>query len=183
MSIGAGIFLITAGAILAFGIRDRSGAVDLNVVGVVVMLAGAAGIWLSYYITNKRQRVRTEALDPVVEEEYRSVQDTAAEHSTLGPSAASTAPRSTAGVDGDLRPAAPDPEPRPVAATPERPAVVDQSADTATERHVDLDPAASGLHTPTPDRTPPAAAPTPPMPPEPRHTWSSRLRNRFKTRH
>jgi hypothetical protein len=48
MSIGAGIFLITAGAILAFGIRDHSGTVDLNVVGVVIMLGGGAGIWLSF---------------------------------------------------------------------------------------------------------------------------------------
>jgi hypothetical protein len=30
--------------------------------------------------------------------------------------------------------------------------------DTATERHVDLDPAASGLHTPVPDRTVPVTS-------------------------
>ncbi|MFI5695868.1 DUF6458 family protein [Kribbella sp. NPDC051586] len=75
MSIGAGIFLIVVGAILAFGIKDRSGAVDLSVVGVIIMLAGAAGIWLSYNITRKRQQaVETQAVDPAVEEEYRTIQ-------------------------------------------------------------------------------------------------------------
>ncbi|MGC4944094.1 DUF6458 family protein [Kribbella sp. DT2] len=79
MSIGVGIFLIAIGAILAFGIRDNdAGAVDLTVVGVVIMLAGAAGIWLSYKITNDRRRVPTDAIDPAVEEQYRTVE--ASEH-------------------------------------------------------------------------------------------------------
>ncbi|MEV0788599.1 DUF6458 family protein [Kribbella sp. NPDC050459] len=74
MSIGFGIFLMAAGAIIAFGLRDRSDAVDLPALGVILMLAGAAGIWLSYVITNKRRRVATQALDESVEEEYRTVQ-------------------------------------------------------------------------------------------------------------
>ncbi len=75
MSIGVGIFLIAVGAILAFGIRDNdAGAVNLTVVGVVIMLAGAAGIWLSYKITNDRRRVPTDAIDPAVEEQYRTVE-------------------------------------------------------------------------------------------------------------
>jgi hypothetical protein len=138
MSIGAGIFLIAAGAILAFGIRDDSGTVDLNVVGVIIMLAGAAGIWLSYYITNQRRRVQTQALDPAVEEEYRSVEE-------------NTAPESG--------PAVTEPLPK---------------AETTTERHVQLDPAASGLHTPTPDRSVPAT-------PEPRNeTMRRRIVHRFR---
>jgi hypothetical protein len=77
MSIGVGIFLIAVGAILAFGIRDNdAGAVNLTVVGVVIMLAGAAGIWLSYKITNDRRRVPTDAIDPAVEEQYRTVEAT-----------------------------------------------------------------------------------------------------------
>ena len=76
MTIGAGIFLITLGAILAFAVRDDSGRLDLNVVGVIVMLAGAAGIWLSYHLTNRRRRVRTDAIDPAAEEEYRTIQET-----------------------------------------------------------------------------------------------------------
>jgi len=74
MSIGFGIFLMAAGAIIAFGLRDRSDAVDLPALGVILMLAGAAGVWLSYGITNKRRRVATQALDESVEEEYRTVQ-------------------------------------------------------------------------------------------------------------
>jgi len=73
MSIGFGIFLMAAGAIIAFGLRDRSDAVDLPALGVILMLAGAAGVWLSYVITNKRRRVATQALDESVEEEYRTV--------------------------------------------------------------------------------------------------------------
>ena len=139
MSIGAGIFLIAAGAILAFGIRDDSGTVDLNVVGVIVMLAGAAGIWLSYYITNQRRRVQTQALDPAVEEEYRSVEESSAAHR----------------------------EPQAGAET------------TPTERRIELDPAASGLHTPAPDRTPPVT----PEPPDPRGgTSCRRILHRFRDR-
>src|SRR5918998_1603225 len=75
MSIGVGIFLIAVGAILAFGIRDDDGGtVNLTVVGVVIMLAGAAGIWLSYKITNDRRRVPTDAIDPAVEEQYRTIE-------------------------------------------------------------------------------------------------------------
>ncbi|WP_202866205.1 DUF6458 family protein [Kribbella turkmenica] len=138
MSIGAGIFLIAAGAILAFGIRDDSGTVDLNVIGVIVMLAGAAGIWLSYYITNQRRRVQTQALDPAVEEEYRSVEESSAAHREA-----------------------------------------QAGAETPTERRIELDPAASGLHTPAPDR----ARPVNPEPAEPRGATSRRrILHRFRDR-
>jgi hypothetical protein len=81
MSIGIGIFLVTAGAILAFGVRDRSGALDLSAVGVIIMLAGACGIWLSYRITNKRRRVESHLIDPAVEEKYRALhEDTPSEY-------------------------------------------------------------------------------------------------------
>lgn len=75
MSIGVGIFLLALGAILAFGVRDSFEALDLTVVGFVLMCAGALGIILSFYITNRRRNVRNEALDPAVEEEYRVVEE------------------------------------------------------------------------------------------------------------
>ncbi|WP_433158403.1 DUF6458 family protein [Kribbella sp. CA-247076] len=139
MSIGAGIFLIAAGAILAFGIRDDRGTLDLNVVGVIVMLAGAAGIWLSYYITNQRRRVRTQSLDPAVEEEYRSV-----EESTAAPA-----------------------EPQ-----------ADRVTETSTERRIELDPSASGLQTPAPDRT----VPSTPEPPVRQGNTRRRVLHRFRDR-
>ncbi|HZX05984.1 DUF6458 family protein [Kribbella sp.] len=75
MSIGVGIFLMAVGAILAFAVRDSAGAVNLQVVGYILMLAGLAGILLSFYITNRRRRVETNAIDPAVEEEYRVVEE------------------------------------------------------------------------------------------------------------
>jgi len=75
MSIGVGIFLLALGAILAFAVRDSWSAVDLTVVGFVLMAAGALGIALSFYITNRRRRVQNDVLDPAVEEEYRVVEE------------------------------------------------------------------------------------------------------------
>ncbi|GAA1592038.1 MULTISPECIES: DUF6458 family protein [Kribbella] len=75
MSIGVGIFLMVVGAVLAFAVRDSWDAVNLQVVGYILMLAGLAGILLSFYITNRRRRVETNAIDPAVEEEYRVVEE------------------------------------------------------------------------------------------------------------
>jgi uncharacterized membrane protein len=75
MSIGVGIFLMVVGAVLAFAIRDSWDAVNLQVVGYILLLAGLAGIVLSFYITNRRRRVETNAIDPAVEEEYRVVEE------------------------------------------------------------------------------------------------------------
>jgi hypothetical protein len=74
MSIGVGIFLMVVGAIFAFAVRDSWDAVNLQVVGYILLLAGAAGIALSFYITNRRRRVETDAIDPAIEEEYRVVE-------------------------------------------------------------------------------------------------------------
>jgi hypothetical protein len=75
MSIGVGIFLMVVGAVLAFAVRDSWDAVNLQVVGFILLLAGLAGIMLSFYITNRRRRVETTAIDPAVEEEYRVVEE------------------------------------------------------------------------------------------------------------
>ncbi|RZU20298.1 hypothetical protein EV645_2529 [Kribbella rubisoli] len=75
MSIGVGIFLMVVGAVLAFAVRDTWDAVNLQVVGYILLLAGLAGILLSFYITNRRRRVATDAIDPAVEEEYRVVEE------------------------------------------------------------------------------------------------------------
>lgn len=82
MSIGGSIFLIVVGAILAFAVRaDMVGWLDVNIVGWVLMLAGAATLALTLTIWSKKRRARTvtqqrtyEAGEPTVvteEEVYR----------------------------------------------------------------------------------------------------------------
>lgn len=44
MTIGASIFLIAAGAILKFAVTETVSGVDLQVVGVILMVAGAIGL-------------------------------------------------------------------------------------------------------------------------------------------
>jgi hypothetical protein len=57
MGIGAGIFLIAVGAILTFALKNNDiGGIDLPVVGVILMLAGLAGIILDLVIFAPRRR-------------------------------------------------------------------------------------------------------------------------------
>jgi Domain of unknown function (DUF6458) len=57
MGIGGSIFLIAVGAIVAFGVRDRTvGPLDLTVIGWVLMLAGLAGMVITLWIWNSRKR-------------------------------------------------------------------------------------------------------------------------------
>jgi hypothetical protein len=70
MRINAGIFLIAAGAIIAFAIRDTSSRVNLTVLGLVIMFGGAAGLWLSYRVTNRRDVDEITLIKPTVEEQY-----------------------------------------------------------------------------------------------------------------
>lgn len=67
MGIGGSIFLIVVGAILAFAVNVSLGWLDLNIVGIVMMLAGFAGLILTLWFWNSRRRtVVTQA--PVVED-------------------------------------------------------------------------------------------------------------------
>ncbi|MGQ0847214.1 MAG: DUF6458 family protein [Sporichthyaceae bacterium] len=47
MGIGVGIFLVAVGAILAFAVNTTTEAVDLETIGVILMVVGAVGIALS----------------------------------------------------------------------------------------------------------------------------------------
>ncbi len=49
MGIGVGLFLIAIGAILTFAVSEdvALGAIDLNVVGIILMIVGAVGLLLS----------------------------------------------------------------------------------------------------------------------------------------
>jgi len=56
MGIGAGVFLIAVGAILTFALEKSVSGIDLNVVGVILMLAGALGIVADVAIFAPRRR-------------------------------------------------------------------------------------------------------------------------------
>jgi uncharacterized protein DUF6458 len=71
MRLGVGIFLLAAGGIIAFGIRDSSSRVNFTVVGIVIMLAGVAGMWLSYRIATRTGQDDAELIKPGVEDQYR----------------------------------------------------------------------------------------------------------------
>jgi len=47
MGIGASIFLIAVGAILAFAVDVQTNGVDLDTIGVILMVVGAIGLLLS----------------------------------------------------------------------------------------------------------------------------------------
>ncbi|MDX6250434.1 MAG: hypothetical protein QOF10_3794 [Kribbellaceae bacterium] len=70
MRINVGILIIAAGAIIAFAIRETSSQVNLTVVGIIIMLGGAAGLWLSYRIASVRDVEEITMIKPTVEEQY-----------------------------------------------------------------------------------------------------------------
>jgi Domain of unknown function (DUF6458) len=55
MGIGVGIFLIVVGAILTFAVDATVAGLDINAVGWVLMLAGAAGLVLFFYFSHRRR--------------------------------------------------------------------------------------------------------------------------------
>jgi hypothetical protein len=58
MGIGVGIFLIVVGAILTFALNATVAGINLDVVGWILMLAGAAGLILFFYFWNRRRAPR-----------------------------------------------------------------------------------------------------------------------------
>lgn len=55
MAIGSGIFLIALGAILAFALNESVDAVNLVMVGWILMGAGAVGIIVSLIVNGQRR--------------------------------------------------------------------------------------------------------------------------------
>ena len=69
MGIGTSIFLIAVGAVLKYAVTASVSGVDLDVVGVILMVAGAVGLVLSLFwmtIWADRQRDRTVVADRAV---------------------------------------------------------------------------------------------------------------------
>jgi len=52
MGIGVSIFLIALGAILAFAVNVSSGGIDLNTIGVILMVIGVVGLAVTMLIMN-----------------------------------------------------------------------------------------------------------------------------------
>ena len=68
MGIGASVFLLAIGAILAFAVDYSVNGLDINVVGFILMLAGVVGLFATTLIFGRRDRVVTTASAPVTEE-------------------------------------------------------------------------------------------------------------------
>jgi len=56
MQIGGSLFLLAAGAILAFAVRDSVDAVDLTMVGYILLAVGAVGLVVSLIVNGQRNR-------------------------------------------------------------------------------------------------------------------------------
>jgi Domain of unknown function (DUF6458) len=67
IGIGVNVFLIVLGAILAFATHVSSSGIDLNVVGVVLIVAGLIGLLITFLIWGPRRRVDSVG-DPLVDE-------------------------------------------------------------------------------------------------------------------
>jgi hypothetical protein len=57
MGIGASVFMLAVGAIIAFALDVKVGWLDLDVVGWVLMAAGAFGLILTLTMFNRRRTV------------------------------------------------------------------------------------------------------------------------------
>lgn len=70
MRINGGIAIIVAGAIIAFAIRDTTNRLNLNIIGIVIMLGGAVGLWFSYRLASGKDEDEVTLIKPTVEEQY-----------------------------------------------------------------------------------------------------------------
>jgi hypothetical protein len=57
MGIGASVFLIALGAILTWAVHTTVSGIDINTVGVILMVAGAIGLAMTMLVFGRRDRV------------------------------------------------------------------------------------------------------------------------------
>ena len=69
MGIGVSVFLLAVGAVLTFAVQGDLNGLDLDVVGVILMLAGAVGLALFFLVFGRRDRVVPVDRAAVVSEE------------------------------------------------------------------------------------------------------------------
>lgn len=60
MGIGVSIFLIAVGAILTFAVEATAEGININTVGIILMIVGAIGLLASMLIFGDRGRDRAE---------------------------------------------------------------------------------------------------------------------------
>jgi len=56
MGIGASIFLLAVGAILAFAVNAHISGLDINVIGWILMACGLVGLIITLWYWNSRRR-------------------------------------------------------------------------------------------------------------------------------
>jgi hypothetical protein len=56
MGIGASIFLLAVGAILAFAVNAHISGIDINIIGWILMAAGLVGLITTLWFWNSRRR-------------------------------------------------------------------------------------------------------------------------------
>jgi hypothetical protein len=56
MGIGASIFLLAVGAILAFAVNAHISGLDINVIGWILMACGLVGLVITLWYWNSRRR-------------------------------------------------------------------------------------------------------------------------------
>jgi len=57
MGIGVSVFLLALGAILTFAVNASVNGLDIHVIGVILMLAGAVGLAMTMLVFGRRDRV------------------------------------------------------------------------------------------------------------------------------
>ncbi|HEX2850553.1 MAG TPA: DUF6458 family protein [Acidimicrobiales bacterium] len=79
MGIGVSVFLIAVGAILAFAVNFHANGIDINTVGVILMIVGFIGLFASFLFWNSmgfgssyRRTVVHDVDDPVVDRRVRT---------------------------------------------------------------------------------------------------------------
>ena len=60
MAIGTSLFLLAVGAILKFAVEITFAGIDLQVVGVILMVIGGFGLLLSLFMMNRSRTTRVE---------------------------------------------------------------------------------------------------------------------------
>ncbi len=74
MGIGVSLFLIAVGAILTWAVEVQVQGVELDTIGVILMVVGAVGLLWSLVVWGPRRRVRSERVEDDHGRGYRRVE-------------------------------------------------------------------------------------------------------------